>query len=215
LVGWSDDRPDDPNFSFISVEGLDLIFVPEFDMFVTLGIVVDLAGSMALPEGEGFFQGLIVFLLEYDESAVAIGIEFAHPRPIGIEGVGDDGVEETSVGLVQAIQETVGGSEFAFVALVAGVGIAERLLVEYRLDGQYHIQLGTEQQGDDIAVVVQFHDLLIGASNFPRQAVRAVPSIGGEGLPTVDGHAPQGPVGTLAKNLIALGFLHHLFERAL
>lgn len=62
-----------------------------------------------------------------------------HPAPIGIEGIDDDGIEEAAVGLVEGIQETVGGREFAFVAGVLAHRIGARLLIEYRFNGQNHI----------------------------------------------------------------------------
>jgi hypothetical protein len=49
LVGWGDDGPNDPDFSWVGVEGLDIILVPEFNMFLIIEIVVDLAGWLSLP----------------------------------------------------------------------------------------------------------------------------------------------------------------------
>src|SRR5205807_9033369 len=68
--------------------------------------------------------------------AVAVVVELGHHRSIGIEGIADDGVDEPSVGLVQGIDQTPPGGQFASMALMLGVDIAESFLVEHWFDPQ-------------------------------------------------------------------------------
>src|SRR5260370_37033493 len=50
LLGFGDHGPDHPNLSFVSVEGLNLIHIPELNMLFSLWIILGLArGSLALP----------------------------------------------------------------------------------------------------------------------------------------------------------------------
>src|SRR5438132_14250077 len=51
VLGFGDGGPDHPNLSFIGVEGLNLVHIPELNMFFGMGIILDLAGPLALPYG--------------------------------------------------------------------------------------------------------------------------------------------------------------------
>src|SRR5437016_11383474 len=101
-------------------ERLNIIHVPKFHVLFALRILVALAPSLDLPEGEGIFERLVLLLLEHQEAAVAVVVELGHHRPIGIEGIADDGVDEPSVGLVQGIDQTPPGGQFAFMASCSG-----------------------------------------------------------------------------------------------
>src|SRR5437762_13070626 len=125
------------DFSFVAGERLNIIHVPKFHVLFPLRILVALAPSLDLPEGEGIFERLVLLLLEHQQAAVAVVVELGHHRPIGIEGIADDGVDEPSVGLVQGIDQTPPGGQFAFMALMLGVDIAESFLVEHWFDPQH------------------------------------------------------------------------------
>ena len=49
LPGFRDHGPDHPNLSRVGVQGLDIVLIPELDLLLALGIVVDVDGSAALP----------------------------------------------------------------------------------------------------------------------------------------------------------------------
>ena len=49
FVGLADDRPNDANFSWVGVEGLDIIRIPERNVLFGLAIVVLLARFLLLP----------------------------------------------------------------------------------------------------------------------------------------------------------------------
>src|SRR5260370_39433929 len=49
LLEFGDNSPDHPKLSFIGIEGLNLIHIPELNMLFALGIIVDLTGLLALP----------------------------------------------------------------------------------------------------------------------------------------------------------------------
>src|SRR5712691_3136028 len=176
------------------------------------------ARFLAPPQSERFLERLVIFFLEDDEAAIAVSIELSHPTPVGVESVHHNGIDETSIGLVQRIQETPRGREFTLVASVLAAGIAVSLLMEYRLDGQDNVEHRPEKHGDDIAVIVLLHlfDLTPGALDFEvaHQTLRAVAIVGGEGLPAIDGPAAQGTVGTFAESFVALGLGDDLCKRA-
>ena len=186
-------------------------------MLFPVRVVVDLAPSLDLPEGECFFERLVVFLLQHEEAAIAVVIELGHHRPIGIESVEHEGVNEPSVGSVQGIDQPPGGGQFAFMADVFAVDIAARFLIEHRFDPQHDIDDRPEQHGHDIAVVILIHffEVTRVALHFDLadQAVWAMPIIGGKRFPAVHGHAAQGAVATIAKGLVPLGLVDHVLHR--
>jgi hypothetical protein len=110
-----------------------------------------------LPEGQCFLERLVLFLLEYEEAAVAVIGELGHHWPIGVESVEHEGVDESSIGIVQGLEETPRGSQFAFMADMFGVAITTSFLVEHRFDPQHHIEDRPEQHGHHIVVVILFH----------------------------------------------------------
>src|SRR5439155_5668620 len=52
------------DFSFVGIQRLDVIDVPELHVFFPVRIVAALAPSLDLPEGEGIFERLVLLLLE-------------------------------------------------------------------------------------------------------------------------------------------------------
>jgi hypothetical protein len=76
---------------------------------------------------------------------------------MGVQSVEHEGVDEASVGSVQGIDQTSPGGQFAFMADVLGVAIAEGLFIEHRLDPQHDIDDRPEKHGHDIAVVILIH----------------------------------------------------------
>jgi hypothetical protein len=82
----------------------------------------------------------VFFLIEHEEAAASVAMELGHHRPIGVESVEHEGVEEASVGVVQGVDQTSPGGQFAFMTDVLGVDIAEGLFLEHRLDTQHDIE---------------------------------------------------------------------------
>jgi hypothetical protein len=136
-------------------------------VFLPVGIVVGLAPSFDLPEAECFFQRLVLFLLEHEEAAVAVILELGHHRPVGVEGIADEGVDEPSVSGVQGIDEPPSGGQFAFMADMLGIDIAARFFVEHRLDPQHNIEDRPEQQGHHIPVIILFHLFALTVATLP------------------------------------------------
>jgi len=83
--------------------------------------------------------------------------ELGHHRPIGVESVEHQGVNEPSIGIVQGIDEPPRGSQFAFMTDMFRVAIAASFLVAHRFDPQHHIEDRPQQQGHHIVVVILFH----------------------------------------------------------
>src|SRR6266436_5101177 len=83
LVRLGDRGADRADFFFVGIQRLDVIDVPELHVFFPVRIVAALTPSLDLPEVEGFLEGLVLFLLEHQEAAVAVMGELRHDRPIG------------------------------------------------------------------------------------------------------------------------------------
>ena len=98
-----DHRADRANFPLVGGERFNIIHVPKFHVLFPLRILVALAPSLDLPEGECVFERLVLFLLEHQEAAVAVIGELGHHRPIGVESVEHQGVDEPSIGIVQGM----------------------------------------------------------------------------------------------------------------
>jgi hypothetical protein len=65
-----------------------------------------------------------------------------------------------------------------------------------------------------VVILIHFFDLAAALHfDFAHQAVRAVPIIGGEWFPAVDGHAAQGAVATVAKCFVPFGLVDDLLDR--
>src|SRR2546427_1604240 len=58
----------------------------------------------------------------------------SHHRPVGVEGIADEGIDEPAVDLVQRIDQTLCRGQFPFMADMLGINIAQSFLVAYRLE---------------------------------------------------------------------------------
>src|ERR1700739_432990 len=105
LIRFGDHGADRADFSFEGIERIDVIGVPKLHLLFALLILAALARPLHLPELEGFFERFLVFLLQHQEGSVAKLGNLGHHRSNGIESVGDDGVDESSVSLVQPLDQ--------------------------------------------------------------------------------------------------------------
>src|SRR5437879_12533582 len=96
LVRLGDHGADRADFSFVGIQRLDVIDVPELHVFFPVRIVAALTPSLGLPASKGFLDRLVLFVLEHQEAAVAVMGGLSPDRPIGIPGMADVRLAEPS-----------------------------------------------------------------------------------------------------------------------
>ena len=159
LVGLGDHRADDARLSGEGVQRGEVVHVPQLEVFLRGGGLAGLTGPVPLPEREGVLERLVVLFLEDDEAAVAVPLELGHHRPVGVEGVKDEGIDEGPVGLMQPVDQPLPGGQFSFMAAVVAVGVAAGFIRAERFDRQDDVEHGPDEHGDHIGVVI-LRDLL-------------------------------------------------------
>src|SRR5256884_218439 len=97
LVRLGHHGADRADSSLVGIQCLDIVDVPEIHLFFPLRIVAALAPPLDLPELECFFERFVLFLLENQEAAVTVIGELGHHRPVGVEGIADEGIDEPAV----------------------------------------------------------------------------------------------------------------------